>query len=74
MYVFVEGVSFPGIGGTDRCELPRQCWELNQGPLEKEPVLSTYEPSLKPQICVLTNSRLFNYTIVIFAQIKNVPV
>jgi hypothetical protein len=31
---------------TDVCEPPGGCWELNSGPLEKQPVLLTSEPSL----------------------------
>jgi hypothetical protein len=31
-------------------EQPRDRWELNSGPLEEQPVLSTAEPSLQP-IC-----------------------
>jgi E3 ubiquitin-protein ligase NEDD4 len=43
-----EGVGSPGIGVTDSCELPCGCWELNSGPLKKQPVLLTTEPSLNP--------------------------
>ena len=32
----------------DGCEPPCGCWELNSGPLEEQPVLSTVEPSLQP--------------------------
>ena len=34
----------------DGCELPRGCWELNSGPLEKQPVLLATEPSLAPYL------------------------
>ena len=34
-------------GVTDNCELPYGYWELNPGPLEKQPVLLTTEPSLQ---------------------------
>jgi hypothetical protein len=44
-----EGVRCPGIGGTESRELPYECWELNQGPLEEQPVLLTTEPSLQPR-------------------------
>lgn len=33
---------------TDSCELPGGCWELNLGPWEEWPVLSTAEPCLQP--------------------------
>ncbi|XP_076403139.1 uncharacterized protein LOC143267692 [Peromyscus maniculatus bairdii] len=33
---------------TDGCEPPCGSWELNSGPLEEQPVLSTAEPSLQP--------------------------
>jgi hypothetical protein len=32
----------------DGCEPPCGCWELNSGPLEKQPVLLIFEPSLQP--------------------------
>ena len=38
-----EGVGSPGTGVIDSCELPCECWELNPGTLEKQPVLSTAE-------------------------------
>ena len=34
-------------GVPDSCELPCGCWELNLGPLEKQPVLLTTEPLLQ---------------------------
>ena len=43
-----EGIRFSGTGITDRCEPAGGCWELNLGPLEKQPVLLTAEPSLQP--------------------------
>ena len=43
-----EIVRSPGTGITDCCELPCGCWELNWGPLEKQPVLLTAEPSFQP--------------------------
>ena len=30
----------------DGCKPPRDCWELNEGPLEEQTVLLTAEPSL----------------------------
>ena len=41
-------VRFPGTGITENCELPCRSWELNPGPLKKQPVLLTTEPSLQP--------------------------
>jgi hypothetical protein len=32
----------------DDCEPPCGCWELNSGPLEEQPLLLTYKPSLQP--------------------------
>ena len=33
---------------TDGCKPPYGCWELNSGPLEKQAMLLTAEPSLQP--------------------------
>ena len=33
---------------TDSCEPHCGCWELNPGPLEKQPVLLPAEPPLQP--------------------------
>jgi hypothetical protein len=41
-----EGIEYPGTGLTDSCELSCGCWELNSGPPEEQPVLSTTKPSL----------------------------
>ena len=49
MCIWYEGVRFPGTGVTDSCELSCGCWELNLGPLGKQPVLQTAEPSVQPQ-------------------------
>jgi hypothetical protein len=38
----------------DGYEPPCGCWELNLGPLEKQPVLLTSEPSLQPTTVFLT--------------------
>jgi hypothetical protein len=43
-----ESVGAPETGVTKSCDLPCGCWELNLGPLEELPVLSTTEPSLQP--------------------------
>jgi hypothetical protein len=51
-----EGVRSPGTGIIDNCELPCGCWELNPGPLEEQPVLSTAEPSLQPQALEILNA------------------
>jgi hypothetical protein len=42
---------------TDGCEPPCDCWELNSGPLEEQPVLLTNEPSLQPPHLLLSNQR-----------------
>ena len=39
----------PGPGVTDSCELPRECWKSNSGPLEEQSVLLIGEPSRPPQ-------------------------
>lgn len=36
-----------GTGVTGSCEPLCACWELNSGPLQKQPVLLTIEPSLQ---------------------------
>jgi hypothetical protein len=36
-----------GTGVTDNCGPPCRSWELNQGPLEEQPVLLSAEPSLQ---------------------------
>jgi hypothetical protein len=41
---------------TDGCEPPCGCWDLNSGPLEKQSVLLTAEPSLQPQMLGLKTS------------------
>ena len=52
-----EGVRSPGIGVTDRCELSCGSWELNQGPLEEQPVLLVTKPPLQPQMLLIIESR-----------------
>lgn len=43
-----EGVGIPRTVVTDSCELPYGLWERNPGPLEKQPLLLTAEPSPQP--------------------------
>jgi hypothetical protein len=46
-----EGVTSPGTGVTDSCQLLCECWELNPdslGEKKKQPVLFTAEPSISP--------------------------
>jgi hypothetical protein len=45
MYICMPGEGVEPI--TDGCESPCGSWELNPGPLEKQPVLLTTEPSLQ---------------------------
>jgi hypothetical protein len=35
---------------TGGCEPPCGCWDLYSGPLEKQPMLLTSEPSLQPDV------------------------
>jgi hypothetical protein len=42
-------------GVTDSCKPPCGYWELNLGPLEKQPVLSIAESSLKPLHLISAN-------------------
>jgi hypothetical protein len=42
---------------ADGCETPCGCWDLNSGPLEKQSVLLTVEPSLQPYTVVLIQKR-----------------
>lgn len=44
-----EGVRSSGIGVTVSCEPLGRCWELNQCPLQEQPVLLTAEPCLQAQ-------------------------
>lgn len=37
-----EGLGSPEIGDTDPCQLPCRYWELNQSPLEEQPVSYNY--------------------------------
>jgi hypothetical protein len=43
-----EGIGSPGTRVTDGCEPECGCSEMNQWPLEGQPVLLTAEPSLQP--------------------------
>lgn len=45
-----EGIVFPGLGDTDDWELLQGCWGSNQGPLQEQPMLLTFEPHLHPLI------------------------
>lgn len=47
---FFEGqknIRYPRAGVTDDFKLPCEYWELNLGPLKKQPVLLTIGPSLQ---------------------------
>ena len=54
---------------TYGCEPPCDCWELNSGPLEQQPVLLTSEPSLQSLVwevsktlsgrCQILSQRIF---------------
>jgi hypothetical protein len=44
-----EDVRSIGTRVTNNCELLCGCWELNQDPLEEQPVFLTTEPSLQPK-------------------------
>lgn len=44
---FQEKVRSPGIGVADSCEPPCACWKLNSGPLQKQKVFLSSEPSLQ---------------------------
>jgi hypothetical protein len=48
-----ENVGLLATGVTESCELWGGCWELNPGPLEKQPVLLTTESSPQPPPKVL---------------------
>lgn len=43
-----EGIRSPGTGAIDSCELSCRCWKSSPGPLEKQSMLQTTEPSLQP--------------------------
>lgn len=51
-----EGFGAPGTGITVGCEIPRGCWVLNLGPLQKQQVLFTAEPSFLPMLCFFSLS------------------
>jgi hypothetical protein len=46
---------------TDGCEPPCDCWDLNSGPLEEQPVLLTTEPSLQSTVTVFFKKYLLNF-------------
>lgn len=43
-----EGITCPGNGVTDGCEMNCWCWELNLDPLQEQLVLLTTKQSLQP--------------------------
>jgi hypothetical protein len=43
----------------DDCEPSCDCWELNSGPLEEQPVLLITDLSLWPLICTFKEIQLF---------------
>lgn len=47
---------------TYSCELSCECWEMNMGPLEEEPMISTREPSLCPLLLTFLLYTVF-YTV-----------
>jgi len=47
-----KGIRFHRTTVIDGCEPPCGCWELNLGPLEKQSVLLTPEPSLQPSLSI----------------------
>ena len=46
----------------DSCELPCGCWELNSGPLEKQPVFLSTEPSLQSPSLTFILKNNYTYT------------
>lgn len=57
-----EGIRFPGTGVTEGFEPLCGYWELNPGPLQEQPVLSTAEPPpLQPLLLDSLNRKLVNY-------------
>jgi hypothetical protein len=46
--VSMQGCQIPRNWSYRQCELSRECWELNPGPLEEQPVLLITESSLQP--------------------------
>lgn len=49
----------PATGVMDGCKLPRECRELNLGPLQEQYMFLTTEPTLQPQsFFFLFNDRL----------------
>lgn len=55
-----KGVRWSGTEGTDSCKAMCGSWELNPGPLLKQPVLLTTNPSLQPSNPVLISQNLLN--------------
>ena len=58
-----EDIGFPGTGITDVCELLCRWWELNLGPGQKQPELSSPESWLQlfSYVCMLIHQRLVLY-------------
>lgn len=48
-HMLEEGVRSPETGVTESCDLLCECWGVNPGSLERQPVISTTQPSLQPQ-------------------------
>lgn len=48
-----RGIKSPETGVKGSCEPPCGCWEPDPGPLEKQPVLLTYETSLQSYLTLL---------------------
>lgn len=49
-----RGVGSSKTGAIDSCVLPYGCWGPNPGPVQKQQVLVTAEPSFKPLIKKIT--------------------
>ena len=47
------------------CEPPHGCWELNLGPLQEQPVLSTTEPLLQ-----VSYFQCVSYVMLLLLQVK----
>ena len=47
MCVMCEGVSSPGVGIKDGCELPCGFWEPKPNPLQEQQVFLTVEPAIQ---------------------------
>ena len=59
----------PDLGVTGGCVPIRECWQLNPGPLEKQPIPLTTELALHPQVIKKKKERdygNFCYTICVY--------